>query len=37
VLTGNVEFTQLFRKIIKDKASGKVYLHGYWLAGKKGL
>lgn len=37
VLTGNVKSAQLFRKIIKEKANANVYLHGYWLAGKKGL
>ncbi|WP_333863713.1 FAD-binding oxidoreductase [Sphingobacterium sp.] len=37
VLTGNVKSAQMFRKTIKEKVSANVYLHGYWLAGKKGL
>ncbi|WP_286897049.1 MULTISPECIES: FAD-binding oxidoreductase [Sphingobacterium] len=37
VLTGNAKSAQLFRKIIRENANGTVYLHGYWLAGKKGL
>ncbi|WP_394678418.1 FAD-binding oxidoreductase [uncultured Sphingobacterium sp.] len=37
VLTGNVKSAQQFRKIIKEKTNGNVFLHGYWLAGKKGL
>lgn len=37
VLTGNVRSAQTFRKVIKEKTEGKVYLHGYWLEGKKGL
>jgi len=37
VLTGNVKSAQTFRRIIKEKTNGKVYLHGYWLEGKKGL
>lgn len=37
VLTGNVKSAQQFRKIIKAKTNGNVFLHGYWLAGKKGL
>jgi len=37
VLTGNVKSAQTFRRVIKNKTNGKVYLHGYWLEGKKGL
>ncbi|WP_336834857.1 FAD-binding oxidoreductase [Sphingobacterium siyangense] len=37
VLTGNAKSAQLLRKIIKEKTNGNVFLHGYWLAGKKGL
>ena len=37
VLTGNTKSAQLFRKIIKENTNGTVYLHGYWMAGKKGL
>ena len=37
VLTGNAKSGQLFRKVIKEKTKGNVFLHGYWLAGKKGL
>lgn len=37
VLTGNVKSAQTFRKIIKEKSNGNIYLHGYWLEGKKGL
>jgi len=37
VLTGNVKSAQTFRKIIKNKTNGKIYLRGYWLEGKKGL
>jgi NADPH-dependent ferric siderophore reductase len=37
VLTGNVKSAQTFRKVIKEKTQGKIYLHGYWLEGKKGL
>lgn len=37
VLTGNVKSAQTFKKVIKDKTNGNVYLHGYWLEGKKGL
>ncbi|ANI89757.1 oxidoreductase [Arachidicoccus ginsenosidimutans] len=37
ILTGNVKSAQTFRKVIKDTTKSKVYLHGYWLEGKKGL
>lgn len=37
ILTGNVKSVQTFRKVIKDTTKCKVYLHGYWLEGKKGL
>ncbi|MNK17915.1 anthranilate dioxygenase reductase [compost metagenome] len=37
VLTGNVKSAQAFKKAIKSKTNGKVFLHGYWLEGKKGL
>lgn len=37
ILTGNVKSAQTFRKVVKDKANGNVYLQGYWLEGKKGL
>ncbi|QRY56370.1 hypothetical protein [Sphingobacterium siyangense] len=37
VLTGNAKSAQLLRKVIKQKNNGHVFLHGYWLAGKKGL
>ncbi|MCO5247522.1 MAG: FAD-binding oxidoreductase [Chitinophagales bacterium] len=37
VLTGNVQSVQTFRKVIKEKTSGKIHVHGYWLKGKKGL
>lgn len=37
VLTGNVRSAQTFKKAIKIKAAKKIYLHGYWLEGKKGL
>jgi len=37
VLTGNAKSAQTFKKVIKDKTNGNVYLHGYWLEGKKGL
>ncbi|KEO75340.1 FAD-binding oxidoreductase [Anditalea andensis] len=37
VLTGNVNAAKTFKKVIKQQTNGKVYLHGYWLEGKKGL
>jgi len=37
VLTGNVTSAQAFKKVIKSRTDGKVFLHGYWLAGKRGL
>ncbi|MFN0257770.1 FAD-binding oxidoreductase [Pedobacter ureilyticus] len=37
VLTGNASSAQAFKKAIKRNTKGKVFLHGYWLAGKKGL
>ncbi len=37
VLTGNVRSAQTFKKVLKNKGHGKIYLHGYWLEGKKGL
>lgn len=37
VLTGNVRSAQAFKKAIKHKTNGKIFLHGYWLEGKKGL
>ncbi len=37
VLTGNVKSAQTFKKVIKNKTNGKVFLHGYWLEGRKGL
>jgi hypothetical protein len=37
ILTGNVISAQTFRRVVKSKTNGKVFLHGYWLEGKKGL
>ncbi|MBL1281238.1 MAG: oxidoreductase [Fluviicola sp.] len=37
VLTGNVKSTQAFRRVLKNKTKSRVFLHGYWLEGKKGL
>ncbi|MDR7128164.1 NADPH-dependent ferric siderophore reductase [Algoriphagus sp. 4150] len=37
VLTGNVKSVQTFRKVLKDKTTGKIRAQGYWLEGKKGL
>lgn len=37
VLTGNVKSAQTFRRVIKYLTTGKIYLHGYWLEGRKGL
>lgn len=37
VLTGNAKSAQTFRKVAKSKGAQKIYLHGYWLEGKKGL
>lgn len=37
ILTGNAKSAQTFRKVIKNKTRGNVYLHGYWLEGKHGL
>jgi NADPH-dependent ferric siderophore reductase len=37
VLTGNVNSVRTFRKVLKNKRSGKVLAKGYWLEGKKGL
>lgn len=37
VLTGNATSAQAFKKAIKRNTNGKIFLHGYWLAGKKGL
>ena len=37
ILTGNAKSAQTFRKIIRHKTSARIYLQGYWLAGKKGL
>ncbi len=37
VLTGNVKSARTFRKVIKEQTRGSVYLHGYWLEGRKGL
>jgi NADPH-dependent ferric siderophore reductase len=37
ILTGNGRSAQTFKKVIKIKGIQKIYLHGYWLEGKKGL
>ncbi len=37
ILTGNVRSAQAVKKVIKTKGTQKIYLHGYWLEGKKGL
>lgn len=37
MLTGNAKSVQVFRKVIKEKTSGKIFAQGYWLKGKKGL
>lgn len=37
VLTGNVQSAQAFKKAIKQHTKGSTFVHGYWLAGKKGL
>lgn len=37
VLTGNAKSAQVFRKVIKERTNAKVYLHGYWVEGRKGL
>ncbi|RYG21122.1 MAG: siderophore-interacting protein [Chitinophagaceae bacterium] len=36
-LTGNATSAQAFKKAIKRNTNGTTFLHGYWLAGKKGL
>ena len=37
ILTGNVSSIQSFRKLLKEKKTGKILAQGYWLQGKKGL
>lgn len=37
VLTGNVRSAQTFRRATKFLTMGRVYLHGYWVEGRKGL
>ena len=37
VLTGNVTAVQIFRKVLKAYATGKIISQGYWLEGKKCL
>lgn len=37
VLTGNVKSVQTFRKVLKNRITGKIFSQGYWLEGKKGL
>ncbi|MCX2584383.1 siderophore-interacting protein [Pedobacter sp. MR22-3] len=37
ILTGNVKSVQVFRKVLKETATGKILSKGYWLEGKKGL
>jgi NADPH-dependent ferric siderophore reductase len=37
ILTGNVKSVQIFKKVLKTAATGKIFAHGYWLEGKKGL
>lgn len=37
VLTGNAKSVQAFKKVIKNSTKAKIFSHGYWLEGKKGL
>lgn len=37
VLTGNAKSVQTFKKAIKSSTKAKIFSHGYWLEGKKGL
>ncbi len=37
VLTGNAKSVQAFKKTIKNQSKAKIFSHGYWLEGKKGL
>lgn len=37
LLTGNAKSIQIFRKVIKDKTTSKVYTRGYWIEGLEGL
>jgi len=37
LLTGNAKSIQIFRKVIKDKTTSKVYTRGYWIEGIEGL
>lgn len=37
ILTGNVKSVQAFRRVLKEKTTGKIFSQGYWLEGKKGL
>lgn len=37
LLTGNAKSIQIFRKVIKDKTTSKVYTRGYWVEGIEGL
>ena len=37
VLTGNAKSVQAFKKTVKSGSKAKIFSHGYWLEGKKGL
>ncbi|WP_255492426.1 FAD-binding oxidoreductase [Myroides sp. NP-2] len=37
LLTGDAKSIQIFRKVIKDKTTSKVYTRGYWVEGIEGL
>ncbi len=37
ILTGNAQSLQTFKKVLKQKITGKIYSQWYWLEGKKGL
>ena len=37
ILTGNASSAKAFKNAIKHNTNGKIFLHGYWLEGKKGL
>jgi NADPH-dependent ferric siderophore reductase len=37
IITGNVKSMQHLRKVLRTSYKGKVFSHGYWLEGKRGL